>query len=446
VRRLLPSSLAGQLATLLIAGLLAAHLVGLLVFSGERGRALDRAAELGLVERLAALVEVIDVASPEVAERLAGALSSRRVHLALAAESAIADGPMSRAEQALADQLAEALALGERQARVRLGEAGRRGPDGRPRRRGRETTIAVSILLHDGGWLNAGATIRRPPVGWSWPWLLTLAASAAAILAVVALLVRRITAPMRALAAAAEKIGRGEAAAPIPPRGPAEVRATVEAFNAMQARLARFVGDRTRMIAAIGHDLRTPITSLRLRAEFVEDEELRADIVRMLDEMQAMVDATLAFARDDAAGEETRTVDLAALVEGIVDDQTALGRAVSYEGPERLPWRCRPVSLKRAISNLVENAIRYAGSAHVVLRQAAGEVLVEVEDKGAGVPEEALESLFEPFVRLEGSRSRQTGGVGLGLSIARSIARAHGGELTLANRAEGGLRATLSLP
>jgi signal transduction histidine kinase len=224
------------------------------------------------------------------------------------------------------------------------------------------------------------------------------------------------------------------------------VRATVEAFNAMQARLARFVGDRTRMIAAIGHDLRTPITSLRLRAEFVEDEELRADIVRMLDEMQAMVDATLAFARDDAAGEETRTVDLAALVEGIVDDQTALGRAVSYEGPERLPWRCRPVSLKRAISNLVENAIRYAGSAHVVLRQAAGEVLVEVEDKGAGVPEEALESLFEPFVRLEGSRSRQTGGVGLGLSIARSIARAHGGELTLANRAEGGLRATLSLP
>jgi signal transduction histidine kinase len=251
---------------------------------------------------------------------------------------------------------------------------------------------------------------------------------------------------MRALATAAEKVGRGEAVDPVLARGPAEIRTTVQAFNAMQERLSRFVRDRTRMVAAISHDLRTPITSLRLRAEFIEDEELKRDIVRTLDEMQAMADATLAFAREEGSGEETRSTDLAALIEGIVQDHRELGRDVTYAGPERLVWRCRPVSLKRAIGNLVENAVRYAGSARVGLAASGGEVIITVEDSGPGIPEERLTDVFEPFVRLETSRSRETGGVGLGLSIARSIIHAHGGELTLANRSEGGLRAKVSLP
>jgi len=446
MRRLLPKSLGGQLAGLLIVALLAAHLASLLVFSGERSQAVEAAVRFGVVERVAALVEVIDDASPDLGNRLAKALSSRRTRLTIASESALPPTGMSPAEAGLAEELAGELSLQGVLPRVRFTEHAR-PEDGRLRRRRHPLTEAtISIPLGEGRWLNASSTFRAPPIGWSWPWLASLAASAAATLAVIALLVRRITGPIRALASAAERVGRGEAVEAVPPRGPAEIRTTVEAFNAMQERLSRFVRDRTRMVAAISHDLHTPITSLRLRAEFIEDDDLKRDVVRTLDEMQAMTDATLAFAREEGGGEETRSVDLAALIEGIVEDHVGLGHDVTYCGPERLVRRCRPVSLKRAVGNLVENAVRYAGSARVGLSQADPEVLVTVEDSGPGIPQARLQDVFEPFVRLETSRSRETGGVGLGLSIARSIVRAHGGELTLANRREGGLAATVSLP
>ncbi|HEV7254955.1 MAG TPA: ATP-binding protein [Mesorhizobium sp.] len=446
MRRLLPKSLGGQLAALLIAGLLSAHLVSLLVFSGERSRAVEAAARFGVVERIAALVEVIDDASPELGERLAGALSTRRTRLALDAQSSLAPDGMTAAELNFAGQLAEELSLGDRRARVRFTQGAPPEPERASRRRRTITNVAISIPLSDGRWLNAASSFRTPRVDWSWPWLVSLAVSAATTLAVVALAVGRITRPMRALALAAEQVGRGEATAPVPPRGPAELRTTVEAFNAMQARLSRFVRDRTRMVAAISHDLRTPITSLRLRAEFIEDEELKGDVIRTLDEMQAMANAVLAFAREEGSGEETRSVDLAALLEGLAEDHAALGHDVAYVGPERLAWRCRPLSLKRAVGNLVENAVRYAGSARVTLSQSGAEALIGVEDGGPGIPDARVEEVFEPFVRLETSRSRETGGVGLGLSIARSIIRAHGGELTLTNKGEGGLKATATLP
>lgn len=454
MKRLLPKSLGGQLAALLIGGLLSAHLVSLLIFSGERSQALEAVVRFGLVERLAALVEVIDDASPELGERLAQALSSRRTLLAIDARSSLPAAAMTGAETTFAVQLAQALSLGDRRPRVRLVEEVRRGQRRGERRghgRGERgplaiTEVMISIPLKDGRWLNAASSFRTPRVEWSWPWLVSLAVSALVTLAIVWLVVRRITRPMQALAAAAERIGRGEAATITPPQGPVEIRTTVEAFNAMQERLSRFVRDRMRMVAAVSHDLRTPITSMRLRAEFIEDEELKHDVIRTLNEMQAMTDAVLAFAREEAGAEETRSVDLAALIEGIVQDQVALGHEVSYEGPERLAWRCRPVSLKRALVNLVENAVRYAGSARVKLSQDKDGVVVTVEDSGPGIPQSRLEDVFEPFVRLEASRSRETGGVGLGLSIARSIARAHGGELTLANRSEGGLIARMTLP
>ena len=446
MRGVLPKSLGGRLAALLIAGLLSAHLVSLLIFSGERSRAVEAAIRFGMVERIAALVEVIDDASPDLTNRLAEALSTRRTQLTIDAESALPPTGMTAAEQSFAELLTEQLSLGERQPRVHFKEAERRRPDREHRRRPPLTEATISIPLGDGRWLNAASSFRTPRVNWSWPWLVSLAVSAAVTLAIVGLVVRRITLPMRDLAAAAERIGRGDAVTLAAPHGPAEIRATVEAFNAMQERLSRFVRDRTRMVAAISHDLRTPITSLRLHAEFIEDEDLKRAVVRTLDQMQAMADATLAFAREEGSGEETRSVDLAALIEGIVEDHVALGQDVTYKGPERLAWRCRPVSLKRAIGNLIENAVRYAGAARVGLSLTDREVVITVEDSGPGIPESRLQEVFEPFVRLETSRNRETGGVGLGLSIARSIAHAHGGELTLANRSQGGLAATMSLP
>jgi signal transduction histidine kinase len=232
----------------------------------------------------------------------------------------------------------------------------------------------------------------------------------------------------------------------VPEEGPADVRRTTHAFNVMSDRLTRFVADRTRMLAAIAHDLRTPITGMRLRAEMIEDDETRARILDGLNEMGEMTEAALAFAKTDAQSEESRRVDLASLVESVCDDFVDGGAEVNFDGPERLDFTCRPTALKRAARNLVANAVRYGGSAEVALAQDETMITLSVADRGPGVPDEQLERVFDPFVRLEESRNRETGGSGLGLSIARNIARAHGGDVTLANRAEGGAVARLSLP
>jgi signal transduction histidine kinase len=191
---------------------------------------------------------------------------------------------------------------------------------------------------------------------------------------------------MARLALAAESMGRGETVAPIAEEGPLDVRQTTRAFNRMQERLQRFVQDRTRMLAAISHDLRTPITSLRLRAEFVDDEETRAKILETLDEMQRMTEATLAFAREEATLEETRTVDLAALIESLCEDLADLGKEVAFDGNGKTPYACRPVSLKRAIRNLVENAVIYGERARVTLARAGDEFRIVIDDDGPGHP------------------------------------------------------------
>jgi signal transduction histidine kinase len=251
---------------------------------------------------------------------------------------------------------------------------------------------------------------------------------------------------MAALAAAAERAGRGEAVAPLPEVGPLDIRQTTRAFNRMHDRLQRFVQDRTRMLAAMSHDLRTPITSLRLRAEFIEDEEIKAKVLETPEEMQRMTEATLAFAREEAAAEDTRTVDLAALVESVVADLADLGQEVAFAPADRLPYACRPLGIKRALRNLIENAVRYGKRARLRLERGPDSLRITIDDDGPGIAAADAERVFQPFVRLEESRSAATGGIGLGLSIARSIIRGHGGEIDLLNRAEGGLQAVVTLP
>lgn len=313
--------------------------------------------------------------------------------------------------------------------------------------------LLASLRLPDGAWLNI--RIEMPPPR---PWhsetflaafvLMTLAAAILILWAV-----RRLTRPVRDLAAAAERLGRDVNAPPLPEDGPREVATAARAFNTMAARISRFVSDRTQMLAAIGHDLRTPITRLRLRAEFLEDDEQRRKMLADLEEMEAMVAATLAFARDDAAAEPSVPLDLAALCRTVLDEAMdahpeAPEGAIAYSGPERLRVRARPVALKRALANLVSNALAYGGAARITLSPQAqgGTLRLVVEDDGPGVPEMELESVFAPFRRLEGSRNRETGGVGLGLPIARNILRAHGGDVVLRNRPEGGLAAVVTLP
>jgi signal transduction histidine kinase len=311
--------------------------------------------------------------------------------------------------------------------------------------------LDVGMRLPDGPWLNVVAKMP-PPSPWHSSTLLLaflLMTAVAALLSVWA--VRRLTAPVATLAAAAERLGRDVNAPPLPEEGPTEVATAAAAFNLMAARIRRFVQDRTFMLTAIGHDLRTPITRLKLRAEFMEDDDLRRKMLADLDEMEAMVSATLTFGRDATSSEPVTPLDLPALIRTVLDEtadaRPDLTEKLSYHGPAHLTVKARSNALKRALSNLVGNAATYGGSVHAALDGGrSGLAVLAIEDDGPGIPPAELDRVFEPFHRVEGSRNRETGGVGLGLPIARNILRAHGGDVSIANRSQGGARVTVTLP
>lgn len=349
---------------------------------------------------------------------------------------------------------------GERGAGLPRGDGARPPPPPPPDEagpvRGRPTSLPllerptvrwrVSVQLDDGEWLNAEHLyeLGLPP------WLKTVLLQNAVILAAMLLLVVPAvgfaTRRLAQVARAADKVGRGEDTDPLPESGVFEVRQLTQAFNAMSLRLRRFVQGRTQMLAGISHDLRTPITALRLRADMVDDEENRERMLALIADMQHLTESTLTLARDDSFTEKTEMVDLSALVEAECDDLSDAGLDVAAEVDRGITFACRPRSLRRAIRNLAENAAKYGKRARIGIEDHARHVAITIDDNGPGIPEADMERAFQPFVRLEASRSRETGGSGLGLAIARSIVRNHGGDIVLTNRPEGGLRATVSLP
>ena len=242
------------------------------------------------------------------------------------------------------------------------------------------------------------------------------------------------------------RLGKGEHVDPLPEIGPDDVKRATRAFNQMNERLNRFVADRTSMIAAITHDLRTPITTMRLRVELLPDSEDKEHLLATVDEMQQMAEATLSFARESSVKEQSKKVELDALLDSTCEDLKEIGLDVSYtEGPETV-CTCRPISLRRALRNLIENGVKYGFRARVSMVHTKNSAIISIEDDGPGMDEKDMERVFEPFVRLEHSRSRDTGGIGLGMAIARNIIHAHGGEIALRNRDEGGLEITITLP
>ena len=256
---------------------------------------------------------------------------------------------------------------------------------------------------------------------------------------------RTITRPLAALATAADAVGRGTAIQPLKERGARELKRATRAFNAMQERLNRYLDSRTRVLAAMSHDLRTPITRLRLRVESIEDEALRARCVEDLDEMTRMVRGALSVFRGLNDEEPSVAVDIDALLAELQRRYAEINATVAIEGRAAAPFAGKPLALKRCLGNLVDNALQYGERATIAVTDSA-ELTIRVLDEGPGIPEAELERVFEPFYRLESSRNRGTGGTGLGLSIARDVAQAHGGSLTLANRSDGGLEARLVLP
>ncbi len=292
------------------------------------------------------------------------------------------------------------------------------------------------------------AVVRSPPQGFPNAWqrrmLLWFLACLLVLTPAGYLFARRLTAPLRRFAAAADRLGRDPRAPPMTLTGPAEIGVAAAAFNEMQARLARYVGDRTAMLAAIAHDLRTPLARVQFKLQRAP-ADLAADIRSDLGQMEAMISAVLAFVRDAAPVQERGPLDLMSLLEVVADDACATGADVEIEPGAAFIVEGGASALQRLFVNLVDNAVKYGGSARIAVAKDGADVVVRVSDPGPGIPPEERERVFEPFYRVETSRSRETGGIGLGLSVARTIARAHGGDVTLISSVEG-LTAVVRLP
>jgi len=306
--------------------------------------------------------------------------------------------------------------------------------------------LQVAVPLSDGQWLSFMTALPESGPSFSRQFLLSMGIMAIIILAVSVWVVRRVTAPLASLSAAAERLGGDLNAPPMPESGSIETRQASRAFNTMQASLRTLIENRTRMLAAISHDLRTPLTLLRLRAENIDNAPEREKMLATIAEMDSMIAATLQFARDESAIEAQRPTDLAALLQSIVDDMADAGLPVKMKPVESVVVYCRPSALKRAIRNLLDNAVKYGKTASVAIMTTPKVIEIIIDDKGPGIPEQELTRVLQPFYRVEGSRSRETGGTGLGLAITQSIVQTDGGELTLTNRPEGGLRAKVVLP
>lgn len=303
-----------------------------------------------------------------------------------------------------------------------------------------------SAQLEDGAWVNAELMYERGLP----PWLRTVLMQSGVILVLTIFFVVPgvvfATRRLSQLAEAADRLGRGEETEPLPESGTTEIKRLTQAFNSMSLRLRRFVQGRTQMLAGISHDLRTPITALRLRTDLVDDEENRDRMQHLIDDLHHLTESTLALAKDESFTEKSDKVDVSSLIDGICDDLTDAGLAVTSEVQRGVTLVCRPYSLRRAIRNIAENGVKYGKCAKIYVTDDERNVRIIVEDEGPGIPAEQVEKAFQPFVRLEGSRSRETGGSGLGLAITRSIILNHGGDIALSNRPEGGLRVVVTVP
>jgi signal transduction histidine kinase len=461
-------TLAGRAVLLLLAGMALSLAIGLGFYAGDRRTQWAEARVHYSAERIAAAIRQAEPFQTQERRQGAAGLGGPGLRVAWSVESLV--GPVEVEDwgarwfrKTLLEHLGQPVAGPLRIAYADALSESWDAPRGRTMGRGMgmmtmhmqhmammgdpgQPLMVASYRMKEGDWLNFAVPSARLEPFWATGAFAGIVFSTLVVTTLAGWLVWRSSRPLAVLAAAAERLGVDVNAPPVAEDGPVDVRMAAKAFNGMQRRLRGFVEDRTQMLAAISHDLRTPITRLRLRAEFMEDEEQRTKTLADLDEMEAMIAATLSFAREDALREPRTGLDLAALLQTLCDDAADAGRAVAYSGPDHLAFQGRPLALKRAFANLIDNAVKYGGKADVALSRTDGWAVATVVDAGPGLPDEETEKVFDPFHRVERSRSRDTGGTGLGLAVVRSAVRAHGGEVALANRPEGGLLATVRLP
>lgn len=456
LRSLFPQSLGGQLLVMLLLALAITQGLGLLLLTDERNRAVRAALGLEAAGRAANVVLLLDNAPADLRPAILRAADSPLVRFE------VGPGLEARHDSAESDVVLRQIRqiLGEPDREVRadvhaLSVVPVPMPDGMPAAmrpmheammagRTEPVELTLSIRLAGDDWLNVRTMFHRPGPQLSPQALLPLLMMAVAVALVAWWTTRRVVGPMRALAVGADRLGRGLDADPLPMKGPSEVRETTQAFNRMKDRLTRFVNERTQMLAALSHDLRSPLTAMRLRIEMLDESDDSIRLKALVEEMQAMVEATLEFARGVARAEPSAKVDLAALLGDLVGDVGGDRATLAPSQPQLAT--IRPQALNRALRNLIDNAVRYGGVAKLTLNQEMEMAVITIADQGPGLPDNQLEAVFEPFMRLEGSRSRDTGGAGLGLAIARTIIQAHGGTVILRNLRGGGLEAVVHLP
>ncbi|MEN0039994.1 MAG: ATP-binding protein [Pseudomonadota bacterium] len=432
--------MAAQLMLLLAVAMIVANAVALIVLGIERGRALrdvQRNAQLARVADLVAALQQVDRArrSALVRDARRQGVRLRLSPRPLYAEQRLMESQIGEDEMQLARRFADIAGVTVDDIRAK--------PRG-PRR------FDAAVRLNDGQWLNVRLS-RPPPLGKAAGviFIAGLGISLLTVLLAAFFFMRRITRPLGALTNAMERAGAGDRDIRAPVKGTLETRAAATTFNAMQDSIAAFDAERARTAAAVGHDLRTPITSLRIRAEMLDDEAMREPMIATLDDMRVMADGLLAWGRTEGEQESAVKVDLAIVLRDILSTHANVTN-ITLDAPQSVTVRGRPVALRRAIGNLVDNALRHGGSAELRLVREMGCAVVTVTDRGPGLPDDMLESVFEPFTRGDTARTPQAagedGGSGLGLSIARTIIRAHGGTLVLANRDGGGMVARVELP
>jgi signal transduction histidine kinase len=445
-RRLWPDTVASRAILILVAALLAFHLLGYWAYRVGVENLATASQDRGLAERIVSIKRAI-ASLPQAPERdrVAHDLSSASLAVHWSKVSLVlGSAPMTERTRAMETRLKElAPELAAESFRVGFADDGALAAG---ETNAYKHMMLVSVRLDDGSWVNFSSSALGASQHLDWGLTAIMICFAVAIVIVALLLLRWATRPLRDLALAAERFSLDQTPQPLPENGPVEVRRAARAFNTMRERIRSLVTERMQAMAAVSHDLRTPITRLRLRSEFLEDEAARALIDADLGEMEAMIDSTLDYLRGGTSSEPLRPVDLASVIETIVDDQVDQGNPVSLTGLNSAPVQGRVLSLKRAASNIIGNAVKYGQAVTVSIADAGDSFAIIVEDEGPGIAEADRERVFHPFVRLEESRGRQTGGSGLGLTIALAIVLSHDGRIELENRLEGGLRVTLQLP
>ncbi len=446
LRRLVPDTVASRAILILIVALLAFHLVGYWAYrvGVESMAAAQR--DQALAERIVSIKRAIaGIPLEPERDRAAHDLSSAslevhwgKVSLVLGSAPATArtSDMEARLKKLVPDLAAESF-------RVGFADDGALGSGEADAYR---HMMLVSVRLDDGSWVNFSATAFRSAQHGDYSVLAITLCFGVAIIVVAVLLLRWATRPLRDLAVAAERFSLDQTPQPLEETGPAEVRRAARAFNTMRERIRHLVGERMQALAAVSHDLRTPITRLRLRSELLDDAATRDLIDADLGEMEGMIDSTLEFLRGGASSEPARPIDLVSVLETIVDDHADRGRQISLRGIGHARVMGQLLALKRAFWNLIGNAVAYADHVEVTVVEDGGALRIVIADDGPGIPQADLERVFEPFVRLEESRGRETGGSGLGLTIARAIVLSHFGTIGLTNRPEGGLKVTVALP